>query len=84
MNNAKSILGLVQNMEDPKASFNAKNEPKYLNKAVSKSEVKKAILATRVRQYIQRKSRLFSNMNKIYGIIWGQCTPRLQSVLKGN
>ena len=23
-------------------------------------------------------------MNRIYGIIWGQCTPELQLVLKGN
>ena len=42
------------------------------------------ILATILRQYIEIEAILVSNMNKIYGIIWGQCTPGLQSVFKGN
>ena len=41
-------------------------------------------MAERVRQYIDREAQLVSNMNKLYGIIWGQCTPGLKSVLKGN
>ena len=64
-------------MEDPKASFNIQNGPKYLNETEAKSEFKKAILAVRVRQYIEREARLISDMNKIYVIIWVQCTPGL-------
>ena len=30
------------------------------------------------------ESILASNMNRIHGIIWGQCTPGLKLVLKGN
>ena len=71
-------------MEDLKASFDTKNEPKDLNESEVRSEVKKDILAVRVRRYIEREAILVSNMNKIYGIIRGQCTPVLQSVLKGN
>ena len=71
-------------MEYPKASFDTKNEPKYLNEAGAKSEVKKAILSSRVMQYIEREEILVSNMNFFNGIIWGQCTPGLQSVLKVN
>ena len=58
-------------MENPKASFDTKNEPKYLYKDEAKSEVKKAILDAIVRQYIDRDAILVSNMNKIYVIIWG-------------
>ena len=50
LNNAEDVLVLVQDMEYPKAYFGTKNEPKYLNKAGSKYEVKKDILAARVRQ----------------------------------
>ena len=70
-------------MEDLKASFDTKNEPKDLNESEVRSEVKKDILAVRVRRYIEREAILVSNMNKVYGIIRGQCTPVLQSVLKG-
>ena len=56
-------------MEDPKAIFNTKNELKYLNETGANYEVKKAIIAARVRQYIEREVRLVSNMNNIYGII---------------
>ena len=62
-------------MEDPKASFET---------IESKSEFKKYILATRVRQYIERESILVSNMKKMYIIIWVQCTPGIQLVLKVN
>ena len=39
-------------MEDPKVSFVAKNELKDLDETEAKSEVKKAILAVRVRHYV--------------------------------
>ena len=69
-------------MEDPKAYLDTKNETKYLNEAEAKSRFKKYVLAERGRQYIEREVILVSNRNKIYGIIWGYCTPGLQSVLK--
>ena len=70
-------------MEHPKAYFDSRNKPKYLNEAEAKYEVKVDILDARERQYIEIEARLVSNMNKIYGIVWGQCNPGLQSVLKG-
>ena len=71
-------------MENLKTSFASKKYPQYLHEAESKSEVKKAILPTSVRQYNDIEVRLVSNMKNIYGIIWGQCTPGLKSVLKVN
>ena len=59
----------VQDMEYPKASFDTKNEPKYVNETETRYKVKKSILAARVRQYIERYSRLVSNMKKMYVII---------------
>ena len=55
LKNAKDVLVLVQDMEDSKASFDNKNEPKDLNKTQVESEVKTSILAAIVRQYIERE-----------------------------
>ena len=51
-------------MENPKALFDTKNEPKELNETEAKSEVNKYILAKIVRRYIEREEILVSNMNK--------------------
>ena len=57
LKNYEDVLVLVQDMEDPKSSLDTKNEPKDLNEAEAKSEVKKSILAAKVRQYIEREKR---------------------------
>ena len=75
---------LIQDLVYPKAYFDANNEHKYLTSDEGKYEVKKVILYPRVRQYIEREARLGSKINKIYSIIWGQCTPGLKLALKGN
>ena len=69
---------LIQDVVDPKATSNAKNEPKYLTSYEAKYKVNKAILAEIVRHYIEREARLGFNMNKIYGIIWVQFTLGIQ------
>ena len=69
-NNTNDVLVLIQAMEYTKASLDAKYEPPYLDETEAKSEVKKAILDVRVRQYIEREAILVSNMNNIYDIIW--------------
>ena len=51
-------------MEYPKSSFDTKNEPKYVNGAEAKSEVKKSILAARVRQYIKIEEVLVLSIKK--------------------
>ena len=71
-------------MEYPKASFYVKNIPKYLDETEAKSEVKKAILAVIVRNFVEMEARLVSSMNNIYGIIWVYCTPGIHSLLKVN
>ena len=52
LKNSEYVIVLVQAMEDPKSSFDTKNELKYLNEIEDNSEFKKAILAAIVRQYI--------------------------------
>ena len=75
---------LIQDPVDPKSYFDANNDPTDLTPYEAISEAQKSILAARVRQYIKREEIIYSNMNRIYGIIWGQCIPGLQSVLNWN
>ena len=53
------------------ASLDTKTKSKYLDETEAKYEVKKAILAASLRHYTESEARLVSNMNKNYGIIWG-------------
>ena len=75
---------IIQDLVDPKASFDANNEPKNLTSDEAKSELKKAILAARVSQYIEREASLASNINIFCGIIWVQCTLGIQLLLNVN
>ena len=52
LKNIEDVLVLLQDMEDPKASFGTKNEPKDVNETEAKYRVKINILAKIVRQYI--------------------------------
>ena len=75
---------LIQDLVDPKSSFGTNNKPKDLTPDEEISEVEKSIMAARVRHYIERDARLYSNINITYVIIWGKCTQGLQSLLKLN
>ena len=75
---------LIQDLEDNKYFSYCNNNPKSLNIEEVRSEFNKVILEIRVRRYIERESRLASNINRIYVIIWGQCTLGIKSVIKGN
>ena len=75
---------LIQDLVDTKVYFEANNEPKYLTSEEIMYELNKAILYAIVRQYIEGETILGSDMNKIYSIIWGKCSPGLQSALKEN
>ena len=69
INNAEVVLMLIQDLMYPKSLVYFKNKPNDPTIEEAKSEVNKAILAARVRQYIEQEARIYLNMNKIYGII---------------
>ena len=43
----------------------------------------KELLAPERRAFVDRKSGLTQNLSKLYGIIWGQCTPKLNEDIMG-
>ena len=72
--NSEEVLMIVQDLKDPKYFSDYNNNPKELNTEEARSEVNKAILNVILWQYIARETRLVSNMNRIYGIIWRKFT----------
>ena len=42
------------------------------------------MLETKVKAYCQQEEELMNNVNKVYVLVWGQCTASLQAVIKGH
>ena len=38
----------------------------------------KELLSPEQKAFVDRKSTLTQNLSKLYGLIWGQCTPKLK------
>ena len=56
---------------------------KYLYEDESKSILKKKMLQLALVRYMYREDKIKEKTNKIYEVLFVQCTPSLQSVLKG-
>ena len=46
--------------------------------------VEKMMLDTKIKAFVAQEEQLKNNINKVYAVVWGQCTSSLQAVLKGN
>ena len=63
--NAEDDMMIIQYLKETKSLFSLNNNPSYMKTEEENSEVKKEILAARVRQYIKQEARIYSNMNNI-------------------
>ena len=54
LKNTEDVLMIMQDLVNLKAYFDTNNKPKYLTTDEAKSEVKKSILVSKVRQFIER------------------------------
>ena len=81
--NEKYVLCVVIEMEDQIKTFEENNMPEDLDEEEAKCTLKKKILELALTRYINGEEKIKLNMNKIYGILFRQCTPSLQSVMKG-
>ena len=46
-------------------------------------EAEKEVFKEEIKQFVQRKLTLRRNMQKAFGLIWGQCSNQLQEYMKG-
>lgn len=82
LKNARDVVSIVRDMKDPKENFKTKNLPKNLTATEKKSDVEVAIQEQRIKIYATREAELKSNVDKIYGLVKGQCSSSLKTVIK--
>ena len=75
---------IFRKMEDPAAKFSTKLKPsKPVKKGTDEVDpVDMDIYKEQVKLYVSRQSNLRRNMEKAFGLIWGQCSSSLQQNLK--
>ena len=59
----------------------SKHRPKSLEDFAD--HIEKDIQRERIKQFVSREYVLRSNMEKLYGLLWGQCSSVLQATIKG-
>ena len=80
------IQPLFTDLIDPTSEFQAKNKPikpEGNEEEENPDEVDLEIYKEEVKQFVQRKMNLRRNLEKSYGLIWGQCSAGLQAYVKG-
>jgi hypothetical protein len=82
--NAKDILPVLKKMVDPMDILKQNNTPKGLSEEDEKSSVQQAMQSHRIKLYIAREMQLSDNMDKLYGVVTGQCSHALISILEND
>ena len=72
----------MQDMNNPTPEFQVDNDPKELSDKDKKKEVKKMIQLQNIKNNVAREDLLMKKFNKVYALICGKCTQRLQGVVK--
>ena len=73
---------MVNNLKDQFPNFETKHMPKDITTTEERSKMKMKMWEMRVNKYMDREEVLTENSNKLYGIVIGQCTPPLRSIIK--
>jgi hypothetical protein len=73
----RDITGLCKNFTVPVLT-----EPADLSEDERKSETKKLIWKTQVINFVKRQETQEKNVQVIFSVIWGQCSPTMQSKLQ--
>ena len=83
LNEANNVTCLIRNLEDPVEIFE-KNKPKMEKKVDGSdkklsdlTEIDQMILKENVKNYTTGLKNIKTNSQRIFGLIWGQCTSGL-------
>ena len=79
------IQPLFTSLSDPNENFASKFKPTKPEPGEDGEvdEVDHEIYCEEVKQFVQRKINMRRNIEKAYGLIWGQCSAGLQTYIKG-
>ena len=80
--NPQDLMPVVRDLEDPWPVMERKKPEVQAGQDLS-DFVTKQLLQEEIKQYMTRKTTLTSNLVKVFGVVWGQCSPGLQEAIKG-
>ena len=72
---------IFKKLQDPIKSMERKHKPKSLEDTAD--QIEKESQRERIKQFVPREYLLRSNMEKLHGILWGQCSSAIQATIKG-
>ena len=75
------ISEAIRDLKDPVNLYVTNKMPK-IDAKIEKDSVEEMILKEEVREFVRVKNMVISSVNKLFALIWGQCTDGLQSILK--
>ena len=81
--NPEDIIVLVRDLKVPTSVLNT-SRPIALSAEDEKDPIMVMIQNEEIKNFFQKRSTLRRNIINLYGLIWGQCYPALQSKLEGN
>ena len=70
--------------DDPSDSFKSKNCPAEPDETKKNIPIKMKVWEMKIKRYLDNEDRLRENINKIYGLVIGQCTIALLSTLRSD
>ena len=82
--NAKDVLPTIKKMVDPRNDFKSKYASTELSDEDKKKSVEQAMQDHRIKLYVAREMKLRDNMDNLYGIVTGQCSHSLISILEND
>ena len=82
--NPKDILPAVKKFENPLDNFTLKHKPTDLTAEEKKSDVLVAIQNQKVKLLVERETCARTNLDKLYGIVKGQCSSAIISILNND
>lgn len=81
--NGKDIMPLFTDMKDPMPSFKNKHKTKTISEEDKKDSVEVDIYQEKIKMYVSREHTVSKNVEKAYGLMWGQCSAALQVRIEG-
>ena len=82
MTGARDVVRTITERDDALERID-KEMPVDLTAEEAKSEVKKLLKTEEVKKFGNRRQQAKDNLVKVFGLIWGQCSPGLQTAIKG-
>ena len=83
LNGGECIVEGIKNTKlDVIDAFKAQNKPNELSDAEKASSIEVEIKKEEIKEYVKKLNLTKSNLKKIYGVIYGNCTESVQAMIK--